>query len=177
MPLRFRTRSPGILSGKPFLKAALMPIGIIFLFPASPFGAEGPLQPIAFSHRLHAGDNNIPCLYCHAYAERSPLAGIPSVSRCLSCHQVIASEKPEIQKLQSYLDRQEPIPWVRVNRLPGYVRFSHKRHVKKEIDCQECHGPVQTMDRVRKVGSFGMGWCVSCHDRHGADRDCMVCHY
>ena len=77
-----------------------------------------PVQPLAFSHTVHAGEFKIPCLYCHSYARRSPVAGVPSMQRCMGCHNWIQSDHPEIAKLKEYWDREEPIPWIRVYSTP-----------------------------------------------------------
>jgi len=100
------------------------------------FSVKTPRQPIEFSHRIHAGDNGIPCLYCHIYAERSRVSGVPSVRKCMGCHSVIKTDSPEIQKLASYWDKEEPMQWVKVHNLPDHVYFPHKRHVAAGVKCQ-----------------------------------------
>ena len=133
-------------------------------------------QPIAFSHKFHAGDYKIACEYCHSYARRSPVAGVPSVQRCMGCHKITALDKPEVQKLRGYWERKEPIPWIKIHDLADFVIFTHKRHVLKGIECQTCHGPVETMDQVRQFASLEMGWCDSCHKDRKASLDCLDCH-
>lgn len=140
-------------------------------------GKNGPEQPIAFNHRIHAGDYKINCLFCHDGARRSPVAGVPAVQRCIGCHSIIPSDRPEIQKLNSYWETKKPIEWVRIHRLPNFTRFNHKRHVSAEVSCQTCHGPVETMERVRQVSSLQMGWCIQCHRQRHAPTDCVTCHY
>lgn len=137
-----------------------------------------PKQPIEFSHRIHAGDNQIPCLYCHIFAERSRVSGVPNVKRCMGCHVVIKTDSPEIQKLASYWDKKEPVPWVKVHNLPDYVYFPHKRHIKAGRQCKDCHGDIASMDRVRRVSSLKMGWCLNCHGRYNVKNgsDCWTCH-
>ncbi|MEW6217246.1 MAG: cytochrome c3 family protein [Candidatus Bipolaricaulota bacterium] len=103
--------------------------------------AQAPSQPIAFRHQLHS-EAGIQCLFCHPNALRSDVAGIPSVQRCMGCHQTIATESPEIQVLTAYWERQEPIPWQRVMRLPDFVYFSHQPHLGAGINCETCHGDV-----------------------------------
>lgn len=146
--------------------------------------AVGPLdaappgeQPIAFSHARHVELAGVDCQFCHAYARRGPVAGIPSVERCVGCHRGILTERPEIAKVLDYWERETPIPWIRVHDLPDYVRFSHKAHVRTGIDCAECHGDVARMDIAIQVESLSMGWCVDCHAEREASRDCLVCHY
>lgn len=137
---------------------------------------EGPVQPIEFSHRVHAGENSIPCLYCHAHAQRSTVAGIPSVERCMGCHKITANDKPEVQKLATYWQEEKPVEWVRVYDLPDFVYFSHKRHVLAQIDCSNCHGRVAEMDRIYEVVTQDMGWCMNCHRAKEASLDCVTCH-
>ncbi|MFQ5776756.1 MAG: cytochrome c3 family protein [Terriglobia bacterium] len=139
--------------------------------------SDAPAQPLAFSHKLHAGERKIGCLYCHSYARRSPVAGVPSVQLCLGCHNNMQSDHPEIQKLKTYWDEKEPIPWNRVYATPDFVHFNHKRHVRAGVACQTCHGPVETMAQVRRVSSLEMGWCLQCHRERQASVDCATCHY
>ena len=134
-------------------------------------------QPIDFSHSHHVTEIGIDCQFCHAYARRGPVAGIPSVQRCAGCHRVVLSEQPEILKVLEYWENEEPIPWVRVHDLPDYVRFTHKAHVRAGVGCETCHGDVAQMEAAVQVESLSMGWCVSCHEDRGATRDCLACHY
>jgi len=144
-----------------------------------PFAEKMPAQPIDFSHAKHAGDNRIPCQYCHTSARRSPASGIPSVERCLGCHRVVAVDKGEIQKLRGYYDREESIPWVRIHKLPDFVYFRHYAHVLSDIQCQTCHGEVEKIDRFRERPFLEMGWCLECHreqERVAEIQDCYACH-
>ncbi|MFQ5609322.1 MAG: cytochrome c3 family protein, partial [Woeseiaceae bacterium] len=130
------------------------------------FPGTAPVQPIEFSHRVHAGDFEIPCMYCHVQARRSPVAGVPSVNKCVGCHSVVATERPQIRTLMNYWANKEPIPWIKVHDLPDFVHFTHKRHVQAGIECQECHGPVETMDRVSREAPVKMGLCLACHKKN-----------
>ena len=134
-------------------------------------------QPLEFSHRIHAGDYKIQCQYCHPYVRRGPVAGIPSVKLCMGCHNTIAIEQPEILKLANYWKQLDPIPWVRVHNLPNYVRFTHRRHVEANINCQTCHGEVNKMESAVQVAPLTMNWCVTCHEERAASKDCLLCHY
>lgn len=142
------------------------------------FYDKTPVQPIDFSHKIHAGDNKIPCMYCHIYADRSRVAGVPNVARCMGCHKIIKTDSPLIQKLTAYWDKKEPIPWVKVHNLPDYVHFTHKRHIKAGLQCQMCHGDVASMPRITRVSSLKMGWCLTCHEQRGVKngKDCWTCH-
>jgi hypothetical protein len=166
------------------LAASLVPLAIRWRSPGNNQGYE-PVQPIDFSHRLHAGTMQIACVYCHLSAETSRYAGIPSLDICMNCHRdVIASseaqqqlpivESQELRKLYDALaldNVREPIPggqprpiaWLRVHQLPDFVYFDHRAHVTAAVPCQHCHGAVDTMDRMRQAEALAMGWCVNCH--------------
>lgn len=136
-----------------------------------------PTQPIPFSHKLHAGDRKIPCQYCHSSARRSPVSGIPPMNTCMGCHRVVATDKEPIKFLTEKFQKKEPIQWTKVHDLPDFVRFSHKMHVTgAKLNCQECHGPVETMEVVEQRAPLQMGWCVTCHQEKGAPTSCNTCH-
>lgn len=137
---------------------------------------EAVVQPLAFSHKLHAGENRIPCLYCHGNARRAAVAGIPSLSRCLGCHRSIKSDATAIETLKSYWKKQQPIRWIKVYDQPDFVHFSHKRHLRKGIGCQTCHGEVETMEEIREAVVLNMDRCSTCHIKHQASIDCLTCH-
>jgi hypothetical protein len=122
-----------------------------------------PIQPIAFPHRVHAGDNKIPCLYCHYGARTSRHAGIPPASVCMNCHNLLEKQTGEIEKLKEAVQEQRPLKWIKVHNLPDFVYFNHSQHVLSGVECQRCHGPVERMDRVRQVAPLTMGWCLDCH--------------
>jgi len=98
------------------------------------------------------------------------------VEKCMGCHKTIATGREEIRKLTRYYEEKRPIEWKRVYALPGFIYFSHKRHVKAGVECATCHGNVAGMKRIRRVNELVMGWCVSCHRVRGASRDCATCH-
>lgn len=147
-----------------------------------------PVQPIAFSHKIHSGDNKIDCQYCHSSAKHSKHSGIPSVNVCMNCHKNIAevSEETatpeyskafydnEIQKIYKaagwdaenleYTGETEPIKWVRIHNLPDFAYFNHSQHVTVGgVKCQKCHGPVEEMHEVYQHAPLTMGWCIDCH--------------
>lgn len=140
-----------------------------------------PVQPIKFSHQLHAGINQIDCQYCHSGAATSQNASIPSPNVCMNCHNyVTASENyggeisPEIQKIynaidwdpetRTYGDNPKPIEWIRVHTLPDLAYFNHSQHVTVAgIECQKCHGPIETMEEVYQYSPLTMKWCIECH--------------
>ena len=194
-----------------FAAIALVPGLIAMRLPGDNTGLE-PVQPIAFSHRLHSGELNINCEYCHSGAQRSRYAGIPSASTCMNCHRFITARRadvraeealakkenrkprpviaPEIQKLYTALALNtnmqrdpsrplQPIRWNRIHQVPDFVYFDHRPHVAAGLQCQICHGPVETMERVRQINTLNMGWCLQCHRTNPKrpSTDCSTCHY
>ncbi len=162
---------------------------VIFLFTAVVFKnvidglysvgvAQGymPTQPIAYSHKLHAGTYQINCNYCHTSVYKGKSANIPSANICMNCHNAIKTESPEIAKIyeaigwdpesRSYIEgyEQKPIEWVRIHNLPDLAYFNHSQHTNVGgIDCQTCHGPIQEMEVVYQYSTLTMGWCINCH--------------
>ena len=174
-------------------------VSIFFIIAASYFGfgylmqvgvdqGYQPVQPIHYSHKIHAGDNQIDCNFCHSSARKSKTSGIPSLNVCMNCHQNISEVAPEtateeyskefydgeIAKLytavgwdvdnQQYTGKTEPVKWVRIHNLPDFVYFNHSQHVTVAgIACQTCHGEIQTMEVVSQFAPLTMGWCINCH--------------
>jgi mono/diheme cytochrome c family protein len=148
-----------------------------------------PIQPIHYSHRIHAGDNGIDCKYCHSAARVGKHSNIPSLNVCMNCHKNIGEVAPEtlaegneygvdynneIQKLydavgwdkstQKYTGKTTPVKWVRIHNLPDFVYFNHSQHVTVAgVECQKCHGPVEEMEIMKQHSPLTMGWCVNCH--------------
>jgi hypothetical protein len=140
-------------------------------------------QPIAFSHKLHAGQLGMDCAYCHTSVGQSYIANIPNVQTCMNCHQYVRTDRPEIVKLAKYHAEGRTIEWLNVHDLPDHVYFSHKRHVRAGVRCETCHGRVQEMDVVYPVQDLTMGFCVTCHKQNNermaannAALDCWTCH-
>jgi len=171
-----------MLSSAYFLYGYLMQVGVDQDYQ--------PVQPIHFSHKIHAGDNGIDCKYCHSSARVSKTSGIPSLNVCMNCHKNIsefAGDKDslyvdhskefytaEIQKLydavgwdksaQKYTGVQKPVKWVRIHNLPDFVYFNHSQHVSVAgVECQTCHGPVETFEVMKQNAPLTMGWCINCH--------------
>jgi len=127
-----------------------------------------PVQPIKFSHKLHAGDNQINCFYCHPAANHSSVAGFPALAQCMNCHAVIRegsnSGTVEIGKLLKAFQNGKPLHWVRINNLPAHVSFNHSIHVGGEnLDCKDCHGNIETMHQINQQVGLSMKWCLDCH--------------
>lgn len=182
--------------------ATLIIAGAVMLFLGAfgyKFGMEevgvqqgyAPTQPINFSHKIHAGQYEMDCKYCHSTVEKSKSASIPSLNTCMNCHKYVkASEKyngktsPEIQKIYNaigydgdnmeYIEgyEQKPIEWVRIHNLPDLSYFNHSQHVVVgKVECQTCHGPIQEMDKVYQFSNLQMGWCIDCHRERGIDSE------
>ena len=174
--------------------ALLMSAYILFgtLFSVGVDQGYQPVQPIVFSHKIHAGDNKIDCQYCHSSAKHSKHSGIPSVNVCMNCHKSIAEvadntvvvledrtlEKAELDKEIAkvysaagwdpeeleYTGDTKPIKWVRIHNLPDFVYFNHSQHVTVAgVKCQKCHGPVEEMEELYQHAPLTMGWCIDCH--------------
>ena len=154
--------------------------------------APGPLQPIPFSHKHHAGDFEIECLYCHSGTDRARYAGVPSVELCMGCHSAFPAEYDELEGikiLKEHWKEKKPIEWKQIHRLPEHAKFRHNRHVQADIECQTCHGPVEEIEKLYLVQDTNagpsllptkkleMGWCINCHRENGVSQDCLTCHY
>lgn len=137
--------------------------GLAWVFPTASNQDYAPEQPIPFSHKLHAGDYKMDCKYCHSGAERSRHSTIPSLNVCMNCHLVVRPDSPYVQQIQKAFRENKPIEWVRVHELPDYVYFSHKRHLSKGLVCENCHGDVKNMTKVKQFSPLTMGWCMDCH--------------
>jgi len=157
-----------------FMIAVVAALGLFWSNEQAP--KEQPTQPIEFPHDIHAGKLAINCVFCHKGVDKSIYASIPNTNVCMTCHQNAAKDRPGVQKLISYYNKQEQVPWKVIHKLPDYVYFSHKRHIKAEIDCASCHGEVKAMKKVRQVRSLSMGFCVTCHSAKQAPKDCWTCH-
>jgi len=179
----------------------LVLVTVIFLLLGSAYFAYGwmmqvgidqgyePIQPIHYSHRIHAGDNKIECKYCHSSARKSKHSGIPSLNVCMNCHKSIYEVAPatlaegkqfgvdyneEIDKLyaavgwdeenQKYTGDTKPVEWIRIHNLPDFAYFNHSQHVEVgQIECQTCHGAVEEMEIMSQFSPLTMGWCINCH--------------
>ena len=161
---------------------------------------EHAVQPILFSHKIHAKENQIPCLDCHGSFLLYPEIvidnpGMPTIEICMECHQQIAGRdieydfdgtkiniKNEIIKLRGYREKNEEIPWIKVVHAPDHLHYYHKPHVNSGFECKECHGQVEEMDQVHKIQDFDDNFCISCHEKHVINHDelthvneCITC--
>ncbi len=178
-----------LLSSAYFTYGYLMQIGID--------QGYAPIQPIHYSHKIHAGANQIECKYCHSSARVSKHSGIPSLNVCMNCHEYIGEYNGEedlengytkdfytneIKKLynavgwdeenQVYTGNTQPVKWIRIHNLPDFVYFNHAQHVQvAQIECQTCHGPVEEMEIMYQYSPLTMGWCIDCHRESNVDKD------
>ena len=135
-----------------------------------------PPQPVSFNHKIHAAQN-MECVDCHKGAEKKWGAGLPTLEDCMLCHQTIAREHEEVQKMARLVSMDvKKVDWVRVYDLPDFVFFSHKQHKRAGADCGTCHGPVATRETLMQEKSINMISCMKCHTEHGASNECFLCH-
>ncbi len=158
------------------VSSAAMVMAFIYFFYFTPGKKIGVEQPIPFSHRVHAGVKEIQCQFCHPYVGRSINPGLPPVEKCLYCHNYIIANHPQILKEHRYYNTRTPTPWKKANYLAEHVLFNHQRHIRKEIACKECHGEIETMDRINGR-YFYMEFCIKCHREKKANLGCwLACH-
>jgi hypothetical protein len=122
-----------------------------------------PQQPVPFSHKLHTGDLQINCQYCHAGVEMSAHSPVPSTQTCMNCHTAVKPDSPRLARVRESIETGLPIEWVRIHKLPDYAHFNHSRHIRAQIDCKSCHGPIESMGVVSQYKPLSMGWCLDCH--------------
>jgi cytochrome c3-like protein len=122
-----------------------------------------PAQPAPFSHKHHAGELGVDCRYCHTTVETQATAGLPPTHTCMTCHSQIWTGSDMLKPVRDSYDRNEPLQWVRLNRLPQYVYYNHSVHVTKGIGCSTCHGDVTTMQMTYRANAFEMQFCLNCH--------------
>ncbi|MBI5775112.1 MAG: cytochrome c3 family protein [Verrucomicrobia bacterium] len=122
-----------------------------------------PVQPVAFSHTIHAGQLNIDCRYCHNGVEKSWYSNIPAATTCMNCHNQVLKDDPRLALVRESAATGKPIPWVQVHKMPDYVYFNHAVHVNRGVSCVHCHGQVNKMDEVRHDKPLSMGFCLDCH--------------
>jgi cytochrome c553 len=138
-----------------------------------------PVQPIAFSHKVHVATEGMVCLDCHTTATKEDQATIPQTATCMECHRTVGTGSPEIAKLLALDSKKEDVPWRRVYRVPEYVYFSHKGHASAtpSITCDTCHGAVRELDVMQKLKDISMAACVDCHKQRSAPIGCgNICH-
>lgn len=135
----------------------------IFFSPAFTDVGYRPRQPIAFSHKLHAGDLEVDCRYCHVSVEVAAVASIPPTATCMNCHSLVGGASERLAAVRDSREAGESIRWIRVHKLPDYAYFDHGVHVRGGVGCISCHGDVAAMDEIEQVRPLSMRWCLDCH--------------
>ena len=152
---------------------------LVLLLPLLALPPSAAEQPLGFSHSAHIEKAKMQCVDCHTGATSRDSAGIPSISKCMLCHQFIGKDLPEVVRLTEYWDRKREVPWIRVYgfKKEAAVQFRHAPHARAEIACSQCHGDVASMAVAVKAADHTMGSCVTCHRENKASDDCLACHF
>lgn len=161
---KWTNKIPLYLAGVAVLGAMIVP-GLVWYFFSPEFTDVGyqPNQPVPFSHKLHAGDLQIDCRYCHVQVNISSVASVPPTQTCMNCHQLVGRDSEKLTVVMESVARNQPIRWVRVHKVPEYAYFNHSAHVNAGVGCSSCHGNVAEMEVVRQVEPLSMAWCLECH--------------
>jgi menaquinone reductase, multiheme cytochrome c subunit len=141
-------------------------MALVFAYGASPLTTDvgySPVQPVAYSHAMHAGKLGIDCRYCHNTVETSAQASIPPTQTCMNCHHAIRAESAKVLPIKESYVTGMPIEWVRVHDLPGFAYFDHHAHVRRGVGCVSCHQRIDTMEQVYQAEVLSMRWCLDCH--------------
>jgi hypothetical protein len=154
------------------LVATVGAVGFVWYYFSPKFTDAGyrPIQPVAYSHKLHVGDLGLDCRYCHASVEVSPVANVPPTSACMNCHRLVKRDSPLLEPIRDSAASGRPMRWVRVHKLPDYAYFEHRSHVAAGIGCVTCHGRIDEMDVVTQMQPLSMSWCLDCHRNPGPNR-------
>ncbi len=166
--------------------AVLVASAVIRRSEAADGDPPSPITTLFFSHQKHV-DAGATCVYCHPGVLNGAVAGIPSLEKCMGCHQNVTpkdeKDQPDIDRLVQAWEDQRPVQWPKVNDQPDFVRFSHQPHIRRGIACETCHGNVAQMDLAQPVYNLNMGFCLSCHRSMAVDDaeearlvDCSICH-
>jgi hypothetical protein len=150
------------------LAAVLGGAGVTFAiwYYGSPWNTQvgyAPVQPVPYSHKLHAGELGIDCRYCHANVERSAEAMIPATQTCMGCHAVVKPDSLKLKPVRESWESGKPVEWVRIHKIPDHAYFDHSVHLANGVGCASCHGRVDQMEVVRQDQPLSMSWCLDCH--------------
>lgn len=188
--MRARLASLASLAARPWLgwiliTALVMLVLAALLVPGWNWAARAaPPQPLNFSHQKHV-DAGTECVFCHPGVINGAVAGLPSVEKCVGCHQNVQvreeKDQPDVDTLVRLWEEGRPMRWAKVNDQPDFVYFSHRPHVTNGLSCEACHGDVSHMDIARPVYNMNMGFCLDCHRKQAAEKvgrlvDCNTCH-
>ncbi len=148
------------------VNVAIISVVLAIWYYASPKNLQvgyAPIQPVAYSHKLHAGQLGIDCRYCHANVERAAHAMVPATQTCMGCHSLVKTESARLAPIRASWKTNAPMEWVRVHKLPEHSYFDHTPHLSAGVGCVTCHGRIDQMEVVRLDKPIGMGWCLECH--------------
>lgn len=140
-------------------------VGFFWFYGSPKFTDVGyrPVQPVNYSHKLHAGDLGIDCRYCHTSVEYSSRANVPPMATCMNCHTLVKPDSPKLTGFMENWKNDMPIQWTRVNDIPDFAYFDHSMHITTGVGCIECHGNIAEMEVVKQAKPLSMGWCLDCH--------------
>ena len=144
----------------------LLYVSTLFALGASPSTTAvgySPVQPVPYSHALHAGKLGMDCRYCHSTVEKAAFAALPPTQTCMNCHTKIWDKSEKLKPIRDSWETGKPVEWVKIHNLPQYVYFNHSAHVSHGVGCVECHGRIDRMDVVAQAKPLSMGWCLECH--------------
>ncbi len=147
------------------IPAGLGAIGFFWYYGSPEYTDVGyrPVQPVDYSHKLHAGDLGIDCRYCHVGVEQGAIATVPPTQTCMNCHKLIKQDSDKLKLVRESWATGRPIEWVRVHNLPDFAYFNHSIHIDRGVGCVSCHGNVAEMEVVTQSEPLSMGWCLDCH--------------
>ncbi|PKK83140.1 MAG: cytochrome C [candidate division Zixibacteria bacterium HGW-Zixibacteria-1] len=152
-----------IASGAVFIAVAVVSFFWYYGSPWYTVVGYRPVQPVPYSHKLHAGDLGLDCRYCHNLAEKSASANVPPTQTCMNCHSIILTESEKLLPVRESWGTKKPIEWVRVHKVADYCYFNHSAHLYAGVGCADCHGNIAEMEVVMQVKPLSMGWCLECH--------------
>ena len=156
------------LVGSLAVVALVAPLGIWYYFsPEYTDVGYRPIQPVPFSHELHAGQLELDCRYCHAQVEVSAVASVPPTQVCMNCHQLVLRDSPQLAVIHESMSSGLPVEWVRVHNIPDYAVFDHSVHIGAGVGCSSCHGDIRSMEVVTQMEPLSMAWCLECHRNPG----------
>ena len=161
---KWTNKLPAMIIAGGLLVGGVLTAGVTYYFtPKYARVGYTPVQPVAFSHAIHADQLGLDCRYCHNGVEKSWYSNIPAAGTCMNCHNQVLKDDPRLALVRDSAATGKPIPWVQIHKTPDFVYFNHSVHVNRGVSCVHCHGPVNKMDEVRHTKSLGMSFCLECH--------------
>lgn len=147
---------------------ALLAVGGVALFayvtyPTVLDTGYSPVQPVPYSHKIHAGNLGMDCYYCHSTVYKAAYAAVPATETCMNCHAKVKADSPRLEKIRQSYATGQPVAWVQIHKLPDYVYFNHQVHLSAGVSCVSCHGRIDQMIEVKQEKPLNMAWCLECH--------------